>query len=100
MAALKSFFLFQKGDGRGLTGRRRFLFWLWNGGMLLLAALGITTVMLLLAVGDYRLLIFVGYFRHPLIFLLNFLPVAALMLLGWVVTGRSWAAYLFGASRP
>ena len=98
MAALKSFFLFQKGDGRGLTaGRRRFLFWLWNGGMLLLAALGITAVRLLLAVGDYRLLIFVGYFRHPLIFLLNFLPVAALMLLGWVVTGRSWAAYLFGA---
>ena len=94
---LKELFLFQKGDGRGLSGGRRFLFWLWNGGLLLLSALGITTVMLLLAIGDYRLLIFLGYFKHPLIFLLNFLPVAALMLLGWVVTGRSWAAYLFGA---
>ena len=46
----------------------------------------IPAVMLLLAPGDYRLAVFLGYFRHPLIFLANFLPIALLMLLGLAVT--------------
>ncbi len=92
-----SCFLFRRSSGSELDPKRRRLFWLWNSLMLLCAALGITAVMLLLATGSYRLAVFLGYFRHPLIFLLNFLPIALLMLLGLAITGRPWAAYLFGA---
>lgn len=91
------FFLFQRTPEPGLSAGRHRAFWLWNSLMLLFAAAGVTAVMLLLAPGDYRLAVFLGYFRHPLIFLANFLPIALLMLLGLAVTARPWAAYLFGA---
>lgn len=91
------FFLFQRTPEPGLSAGRHRAFWLWNSLMLLCAAAGVTAVMLLLAPGDYRLAVFLGYFRHPLIFLANFLPIALLMLLGLAVTARPWAAYLFGA---
>lgn len=90
-------FLFQKRPDSQLTRGRRAAFWLWNILILLCAAAGVTGVMLLLAPGPYALSVFVGYFTHPVLFLLNLLPVALLMALGWAATGRPWAAYLFGA---
>ena len=97
MGKLRSLFLFQRRPEAGLSPAKRRLFWLWNAFVLLAAAVGVTLVMLLLAPGSYTLRIFLGYLRHPQLFLLNFAPVALLMLLGYAVTGRSWAAYLFGA---
>lgn len=90
-------FLFQRRPGPDDSGGRKAVFWTWNGLMLLFAALGVTAVMLLLAVGYYDMEVFWSYFDHPLLFLLNLLPVLLLMALGWAVTGRAWAAYLFGA---
>lgn len=90
-------FLFQCQPAPDSTKGRRAAFWLWNGVMLLCAALGITVVMLLLAAGNYSLRVFMGYFTHPQLFLLNLVPILILMALGWAVTGRAWAAYLFGA---
>lgn len=90
-------FLFQKQPDAQLSPGRRAAFWLWNCLILLCAAIGVTGVMLLLAPGPYSLVVFKGYFTHPLLFLLNFLPVLLLMALGWAATGRPWAAYLFGA---
>ena len=86
-------FLFQKRPDSQLTRGRRAAFWLWNILILLCAAAGVTGVMLLLAPGPYALSVFVGYFTHPVLFLLNLLPVALLMALGWAATGRPWAAY-------
>lgn len=97
MKHLSQCFLFQTSPAPGASRRQRTLFWLWNGLMLLCAALGVTAVMLLLAAGNYSLRVFLGYFTHPQLFLLNLLPVLMLMLIGWAVTGRAWAAYLFGA---
>ena len=94
---ITSCFLFRRLPGEELSPARRRVFLLWNVLMLLCAAIGVTTAMLLLATGSYRLAVFAGYFRHPLIFLLNLLPVLLLMLLGLAATGRPWAAYLFGA---
>ncbi len=97
MKGLLSLFLFQTRPEKNWSGKKKAAFWAWNAAVLLFAAAGITGVMLLLAPGDYSLLVFKGYFTHPILFLLNFLPVALLVLLGWGVTGRPWAAYLFGA---
>ena len=90
-------FLFRREAGAELSPARVRAFWLWNALTLFAAACGVTAVMLLLATGDYRLAVFIGYFRHPLIFILNLLPVLLLMLLGWAASGRPWAAYLCGA---
>ena len=97
MNRLMSLFLFQRRPEKGWSFRKKAAFWGWNAGILLCAAVGITGVMLLLAPGDYSLRVFEGYLTHPILFLLNFIPVALLMLIGWGVTGRPWAAYLFGA---
>lgn len=100
MTKVKHFFdlfLFQRCPDLAASRGRKAAFWVWNGLMLLCAALGVTVVMLLLAAGNYSLRVFMGYFTHPQLFLLNLIPVLLLMVLGWAVTGRPWAAYLFGA---
>lgn len=90
-------FLFQRRPAPDASRGRTAAFWCWNGGMLLCAAAGVTAVMLFLAAGNYSLRVFEGYFLHPQLFLLNFLPVLLLMALGYAATGRAWSAYLFGA---
>ena len=97
MKHICSVFLFQPRPLSAWSTGKKAVFWLWNTLILVAAAAGITSVMLLLAVGDYSLRIVLGYFTHPILFVLNFLPVLLLMALGWAVTGRSWGAYLFGA---
>ena len=97
MKRLGSFFLFQRQTDPSWSAGKKAAYWLWNSLILVAAALGITAVMLLLAAGEYSLRIVLGYFTHPILFVLNFLPVLLLMALGWAVTGRSWGAYLFGA---
>ena len=74
------------------------LFWLWNAGFVVLSAMGIGVLSLLLAYGEYSWGVFTGYFTHPLILLLNLLPVVLLMLLCWFATGRAWVAFLLTAA--
>lgn len=73
-------------------------YWLWNIGFVLLSAAGIGVLSLLLAYGDYSWGVFLGYFKHPLILLLNLLPVILLELLCWCVTGRAWVSFLITAA--
>ncbi len=59
------------------------------------ALVTLTLLSLLLAFGpQYSEKIFLGYFNNPLIFLLNFLPVAAVFLLVYCLSGRAWIAFL------
>ena len=60
-------------------GRRAF-FHIWNAAALLLSSAGITVLSLMLGLGMFDIEFFFDYFRHPLIFLLNWVPVLLLQL--------------------
>lgn len=87
-------FLFRDGISPAAEPKRRFIFYLWNFGMLVLSAAGICAVTLLLGIGISSKAIFLDYFRHPLIFFLNFLPILMFELLMYCIFGRAWAAFL------
>ena len=61
------------------------------------SGIGTGLLSLLLAIGRYPWHIFFGYFRHPLIALLNILPVVLLILLLYCLVGRAWIAFLVGS---
>lgn len=90
---LKTFWLFQKEPPSG-SSRLRAAFWTWNAGMALLAGLCLGSMVLIYAFGHYDFRLFRSYVENPLILLLNVLPVMALMLFLWLVTGRAWLAFL------
>ena len=77
---------------------QRRLFYLWNMAALLLSAAALCVLSLLFAVGVYDWVTFYGYFRTPLIFLLNYLPILLLQTLLLCLFNRQWAAFL-GAAR-
>lgn len=74
--------------------RRRICFYLWNYGMLVVSAAGLCFLTLLLGVGDGGRELLLDYFRHPLIFFLNFLPICLFEVLLYCLINRSWAAFL------
>ena len=90
---MKDFWLFRP-FATGLTPRRKALFWTWNGAVLLLAGLSLGALSLLFAYGTYAKALMKSYFEHPLIAVLNILPVLLLLLLLYGVFGRPWAAFL------
>ncbi len=63
---------------------------------LILAALALTMLMLALSTNGGGFDRFWSYLAKPLIFALNFLPVLLLTMLGYFITGRTWAAALVG----
>ena len=77
--------------------RRRTLFWVWNWFWVAASAAGIGILSLFLAFGHYNWNVFLGYFRHPLICLLNLLPVVVLAVFLYCLTGRAWIAFLVTA---
>ena len=87
-------FLFGTGLSAGAAPKRRSAFYLWNYGLLTLSAAGICVITLQLAIGVYTSEIFSDYFSHPLILLLNFLPILLLTFLAYAATNRAWAAFL------
>ncbi len=87
------FWLFGKKTA-GLSSGRKAVFCLWNWLLPLLAALGTGLLSLLLAFGKYAWGVFFGYFTHPLIAILNILPVLLLFILLYCAVGRSWIAHL------
>ncbi len=88
------YFLFGTDISACAEPRRRFCFYLWNYGLLAVSAAGICCLTLFLGIGmgSYELLR--DYFRHPLIFLLNFLPVCMLELLLYCLVNRAWISFL------
>ena len=70
---------------------------LWNLFLLLAASVGITIICLLLGLGMMDIELFYDYFRHPLLFLLNWIPVLAVELLLYAVFNRQWVSFLLNA---
>ena len=91
--SFRTHFLFQT----RCEGRHRRQFWAWNLFFLTASAVGTGLLSLLLALARYRWGIFFGYFRHPLIALLNILPVVLLILLLYCLVNRPWIAFLAGS---
>ena len=89
-------FLFQR-DGKTLKGGKQFVFQLWNWLLPVLAAIGTGSLSLLLAFGHYDWAVLRGYFTHPLIAVLNILPVVLLYLLLYCAINRAWIAHLVGS---
>ena len=73
---------------------KRFGFYLWNFGILLLSAAGLCFLSLLLGIGTGGRVLLIDYLRHPLIFFLNFLPIFLFELLMFCLINRSWASFL------
>ncbi|MBR3423673.1 MAG: hypothetical protein IKG80_04205, partial [Clostridia bacterium] len=67
---LFSFFLFRK-----TPENRPVVFWIWNFLCITAASVATGVVSLMLAYGNYPFGIFKGYFKVPLIAVLNILPV-------------------------
>ena len=78
--------------------RQRRLWRCWNAAALLLSSAFLCALCLSFAVGVYDWGPFFGYFRHPLIFLLNWLPVLLLQGLLYALFNRQWAAFLGSAA--
>ena len=68
--------------------------WTLTVVLLLLAAMSLTAVCLMASTLDFSADRFFSYFREPVILLLNFLPVALLMLFFYFATNRAWLSYL------
>ncbi|MBR1456121.1 MAG: LTA synthase family protein [Oscillospiraceae bacterium] len=78
-------------------GGQRALFYGWNAAALLLSSAALCTFSLLLAIGNYDWAEFFGYYKHFVIFLLNWLPILLVQLLLLCLFNRQWAAYLGAA---
>lgn len=90
---MRDFWLFGW-SAAGLSTGKKTAFWLWNVGVLLCAGVCLGGLSLFFAYGDYPDTLMGTYFQHPLIPVLNILPVVALVLLLWLLVGRPWAAFL------
>ena len=66
--------------------------------LFLISAAGIAVFSLLLAIGNGQMNMFYDYFRYPLTFFLNALPVFLLQGLFWCIFGRLWIAFLLTAA--
>ena len=71
---------------------------IWAWAVIPLSSLGTTVLSLALAIGTYDVEEFLGYFTHPVILLLNWLPVLLLQTLLYSVCGRHWLAFLLTAA--
>ena len=93
MKQLFSCFLFRKRPEDGLAAPRRAAFWLWNGLLMLGAALALGLLCLMLAPAQYGWELFYDYLDHPALVALNLLPPVVLMALLYGLSGRAWLAY-------
>ena len=97
MKQLFSCFLFRKRPEDGLSAPRRAAFWLWNGLLMLGAALALGLLCLMLAPAQYGWELFYDYLDHPGLVALNLIPPVVLMALLYGLTGRAWLAYALTA---
>lgn len=79
------------------NGRRFSTSFCWNAVVAVLSPAVITFASLFLAIGMFDIQIFFDFFRHPLVFLLNYIPVFLLQLLLYALFNRQWCAYLLTA---
>lgn len=94
---MTNFLLFSRRPGADWSPGRRAVFWCWNGGLVLLSALGVGLACLLLAFGPYGLRLGLGLLDTPLLLVLNLLPPVVLMALLYGLTGRAGSSFLVTA---
>jgi phosphoglycerol transferase MdoB-like AlkP superfamily enzyme len=70
---------------------------LFNGLLYLAASFILTLFSLALATGTYPAAMFAGYFTHPLLFVLNWAPIAALLVFFSCLFGRLWMGFVLTA---
>ena len=90
----KRSFFFARRPGELSGAGQRILFYLWGAVMLLVSSAGLCVLSLLLGIGMMDIQLFWDYFRHPLLFLLNWLPVLLFQLLLQALINRQWLAFL------
>lgn len=95
-AGLDRCFLLRRQPDPQWTVGRRAAWALWRAGLLLCAALCLGVVVLLLAYGPYSREVLWDYLASGTILWLNIFPVAALVVLLYGLTGRSWLAFFLG----
>ena len=73
----------------------RILHVLWNVAALLASSAALCGVCLNFAIGRYHLFyIYLGYFKNPEIFILNWVPLLLVQILFYAVFNRQWLAFL------
>lgn len=90
-------FLFQRKPQVDWSPGKKAGFWVWNGALTALSAVGIGLACLLLAFGPYALRLCLGLLDRPLILLLNLLPPVIFMALLYGLTGRAGTSFLITA---
>ncbi len=93
MMFLKLKFLFSK-QTEGFDKKQLFWYGAFRYFMIFMASAGLTVALLFLSFPIGKLTIFAHYFRHPLILLINFLPIFSVMLLCYFLYGKAWPAFL------
>ena len=86
-------FLLNK-NTEGMDKKHWFWYWAYRFFFVFAAAVGLTVAVLLLSFPIGKIAIFIHFFRRPLVFLLNFLPILASMFLCYFLYGRAWPAFL------
>jgi len=89
---LKTFWLFQK-NAPANSRSKAAIFWVWNTGLVLLSGACLGVMLLIYAFGHYDFRLFGSYLANPKILLLNLLPILALQVVLWLVTGRAALAF-------
>lgn len=73
----------------------RVMFYIWNAMALILSSATLCGVSLNFAIGDFPLFyIYLGYFKNPSIFLLNWIPVLLVQIVLFALVRRQWIAFL------
>ncbi len=91
------YFLFRRSADECITQRQRRLFSVWNIACFCASAIALCGISLMFAFGHYSYSIFFAYFTHPLIFVLNLVPILLLMALAYAVFNRAWLAFSVSA---
>ena len=97
VSRLPRFFLFQRCPSLELSVPKRVVFWIWNWGLVLAAALGLGLLSLVLAPGNYGWNVFHDYFNSAALIWLNLVPPMILAALLFGILGRAWLAQLLTA---
>ena len=76
-------------------GGKKLLFVIWNCAAMLLSSAALCGACLNFAIGRYPLFyIYLGYFKNPEIFLLNWIPVLLIQFFFYALLNRQWTAFL------
>ncbi len=90
---LRDCFLFQRSSAE-IPHSRKIIYQVYHWGMVVLMGVVLGILALLLACCNRGYEVFYGYFRSPMILLLNLLPPVFLMVGLYAATGRAWIAWL------